>query len=429
MAVATRTDDAAAASARKKVAVVGSGIAGLTAAYLLSQTHDVTILESEPAVGMDAHSRDLGGARMDIPLRVFSQAYYPNLVALYRKLGIRFGIADYSFGCVNPAASARAYFRFWNLLIAGKAIPLPSGVAARSIFKHARLCYQFVHFMNNAPTYLADPSATPLTLGEFLSAHGYSAEFARELLYPMVSIVCTCTWEAAEAYPAAVVVDYFANKCGISGAQCRAIDGTRGVVSKLTKPVSRVIVNARVISVRGEEGSGVGGGATVEFSLDGGRRIHHERYDEVILATQANTSLQLLGGTPAPSTGAAATTPTGSRGAAAATPARGAKPKSPERVSPTTRGRAGGPRTAPRTSKPPRPGACAAALRALASVRYERHRVLLHTVYAPPSDAYAMRRDAPTRLCRRVHARRAQCRCVPAPCRAAGRVAHARVAL
>jgi len=121
-----------ATSNQKRVAVVGSGIAGLTAAYLLSRKHHVTLFEREELLGMDAHSRDAYGARMDIPLRVFSESYYPNLCRLYQLLGIRYHPADYSFSCAHGAADGtavggrRAYFRYTNLLLRGMAIPLPS---------------------------------------------------------------------------------------------------------------------------------------------------------------------------------------------------------------------------------------------------------------------------------------------------------------
>ena len=96
---------------RKQIAVIGSGIAGLVAAHLISRKHDVTLFEREKTLGMDAHSIDSHGARMDIPLRVFSEAYYPNLCRIYRQLGVRYKAADYSFCCIDPRAGSRAYFR------------------------------------------------------------------------------------------------------------------------------------------------------------------------------------------------------------------------------------------------------------------------------------------------------------------------------
>ncbi|MCA9565835.1 MAG: FAD-dependent oxidoreductase, partial [Myxococcales bacterium] len=68
-----------------RVAVIGSGMTGLAAAWLLSQRHQVTLYERQPRLGMDAHSIDLPGSRgrVDVPLRVFYEGYYPTLTKLY----------------------------------------------------------------------------------------------------------------------------------------------------------------------------------------------------------------------------------------------------------------------------------------------------------------------------------------------------------
>ena len=114
------------AEPQKRVAVIGSGIAGLTAAHLLSRRYHVTLIEREEVLGMDAHSKTSHNARMDIPLRVFSESYYPNLCRLYRSIGVAFGTADYSFSLVDDCRGGGAYFRYVNLLVRGLALPLPS---------------------------------------------------------------------------------------------------------------------------------------------------------------------------------------------------------------------------------------------------------------------------------------------------------------
>lgn len=162
-----------AASNQKRVAVVGSGIAGLTAAYLLSRKHHVTLFEREELLGMDAHSRDAYGARMDIPLRVFSESYYPNLCRLYQLLGIRYHPADYSFSCAHGAADGtavggrRAYFRYTNLLLRGMAIPLPSVgllLSPHRLIKYLRLAHQFMRFLRRSPSQILSSGMQDQTL-------------------------------------------------------------------------------------------------------------------------------------------------------------------------------------------------------------------------------------------------------------------------
>lgn len=146
--------------------------------------------------------------------------------------------------------------------------------------------------MQHSPAHLeADAAQSPnQSLGAFLSAHGYPSDFATDLLYPMLSVVCTCTYAAVAAYPARIVVDYFANKYGLSGAQCRAYEGTRDVVDRLTAPVTRVVTSATIESVEAAKGAA---GCTVSWRDAEGRTVS-EDFDEVVLAMQANASRKVL---------------------------------------------------------------------------------------------------------------------------------------
>ena len=68
--------------------------------------------------------------------------------------------------------------------------------------------------------------------------------------------MCTCTYASVEAYPAPIIIDYFADKYGLSGAQCRAYEGTRDVVRRFTAPVERVVTSATIEAVEAAAAAG-----------------------------------------------------------------------------------------------------------------------------------------------------------------------------
>ena len=77
----------------------------------------------------------------DIPLRVFSESYYPNLTKLYRALGVKYQAADYSFSC-RAGYHLHAYFRYVNIFLKGMALPVPMCLGAQGMISCLRLAYQ-----------------------------------------------------------------------------------------------------------------------------------------------------------------------------------------------------------------------------------------------------------------------------------------------
>ena len=147
---------------------------------------------------------------------------------------------------------------------------------------------QFAHFVKHSPTYIADSADPEISLGAFLADNSYPPEFGAELLYPMLSVVCTCSYAAVAAYPARIIIDYFANKYGLSGAQCRAYGGTRDVVARLTAPVARVTTSANIEVVQASKAS-----CSLTWR-DAKQNLHVEAFDAVVLAMQANASKKVL---------------------------------------------------------------------------------------------------------------------------------------
>ena len=112
-----------------KIAVIGGGIAGLAAAWLLSRRHEVTLYERHAQPGFVAHSVAVDGVRVDVPLRVFYPGYYPTLMQLYGALGV--ATEPVSYATTFTGGDGRAFFRWRNLRMGGRSWPyvLPQDMA------------------------------------------------------------------------------------------------------------------------------------------------------------------------------------------------------------------------------------------------------------------------------------------------------------
>ena len=170
-----------------------------------------------------------------MPLRVFSRTYYPSLVSLYQLLGVEIVDADYSFSCSRftrgkPSGSSVGnkegeddeplfgYNRYGPLVLPqlGAYWQLPSwfggSTAVADQPKRAwrdtnlGLMLQLLRLLLRCNSYLDAGGGvvglSNVSLGDFLARKGYSPKFCAELFYPMLSVVCTCTYEAVAAYPA-----------------------------------------------------------------------------------------------------------------------------------------------------------------------------------------------------------------------------------
>lgn len=266
-----------------KIAVVGSGIAGLSAAWLLSKNHQVTMFEKFDHLGMDAHSLEIQGedesTRIDVPLRVFFDGFYPNLTALYKALGVEFKPINYSasFGVLND----KTFFRYDNYKIGRFALPFLKG--RQSINPKAlRIGWDILRLFRQSPRSLAEGIADDITLEAYLERHNYSTAFAEGFLYPAFSGICTCSHESIKAYPARVILEYLNSDLLFSPVR-RVTHGTKEVVKLLAEGVHKINLSSPVTGV-----CQTGEGVTVS-TVD-----RTSTFDHVVLATQANQTAQIL---------------------------------------------------------------------------------------------------------------------------------------
>jgi predicted NAD/FAD-binding protein len=278
---------AAADARRPSVAVIGAGVSGLTAAYLLSRTHDVTLFEAGDRLGGHAHTHDVtdsGGRRhaVDSGFIVHNDVTYPWLRRLFRELDVDVRPAEMSMsvrceGCGLEYAGGRGI----------------RGVFAqpRRLFdaRFVRMLWQVKRFHRRASAFLRTADGENLTTyGEFLEREGFSGYFIDHYAVPVVSCVWSAGRETTLAYPARYLFRFLDNhgmlRVGGSPRWYTVADGSRTYVERLAGLLEDVRAAHAVTDVtRREDG--------VQIRDVTGQVT---RVDRVVIATHADQALGLL---------------------------------------------------------------------------------------------------------------------------------------
>lgn len=277
--------DAAATSAGLNIAVIGSGIAGMSAAWLLSRRHRVTVFEKDARLG--GHSNtveiELGGRRtaVDTGFIVYNERNYPNLTALFAHLGVATKPSEMSFA-VSRDHGALEY----------------SGADLGGLFAQRRnavrprfwsMIRDILRFYREAPRDLSLGRLEGLTLGQYLAARNYSASFIEDHLLPMAAAIWSSPLAEMSHHSAAGIVRFFDNHglLRLDGRPVwRTVDGgSRAYVKRLTADYAdkvRLNGGARRIIRKGR-------GVWVE---DARGALSH--FDHVVIATHSDQALDLL---------------------------------------------------------------------------------------------------------------------------------------
>lgn len=267
-----------------KIGVVGSGVAGIGAAWALSARHDVTLIEADDRLG--GHSRtldiDLGDdlVSVDTGFIVYNERNYPNLVNLLSNLEVTTVDSDMSFAVSLEDESLEYAGRPGGIFSNPRSVtdPLVWGLIGG-----------IVRFRGEAQRLEAGLVPEGVDVHEYLLSRGYQRSFIDRYLMPLASAVWSGTRNDARAMPAASFLKFLHNHGLIrvtDRPQWRTVEGgSRTYVDRAVKEITRVH-SARPIRslVRTDRGVDVVDGAGVV-----------ERYDEVVLATHADVSLRILG--------------------------------------------------------------------------------------------------------------------------------------
>jgi predicted NAD/FAD-binding protein len=267
----------------KHFAIVGSGIAGMSAAWLASQRHRVTVYEREPRVGGHTHTVDVDTARGTVPVDtgfiVYNEPNYPNLTALFRRLGVKTEASSMTFS-VSLDEGAMEYSGSLSGLAAQ-----PSNLLRGEYLQMLR---DTLRFYREAPA-LLHRSNMSLTLGEYLAANNYSNAFVELHLLPMGAAIWSASLDDMRAHPVAAFARFFANHglLKLTGRpEWRTVSGgSREYLKKLTAGYAdkiQISCGAKAI-LRDSEGVTV---------IDD--RGQSRRFDGIIIASHADQALGML---------------------------------------------------------------------------------------------------------------------------------------
>lgn len=272
--------------APQRIAVIGSGISGLASAWLLGQTHHVTLFEAETRLG--GHARTVWAGRnadvaVDTGFIVFNYANYPHLTALFRDLDVPVQRSDMTFGVSLGAGRFEYALRSGNALFGQR-----RNLASPTFYAMVRDILRF-----NAGAEAVAANRPGLTIAELIEELGLGRTFRDHYLFPICSAIWSTPTGGIGRFPAQALMRFMRNHALLSAASQHqwwtVSGGSRSYVERLEAALVRSGVKIRtgapVTSVTRHEENVTVHGASFE----------DETFDQVVFATHADQTLTLLG--------------------------------------------------------------------------------------------------------------------------------------
>jgi uncharacterized protein len=270
---------------RLNIAVIGTGISGLSAAWLLSSRHDVTVYEKSDRIGGHSNTvmASFGGQKIavDTGFIVFNRTTYPNLTALFQYLDVPTRPSEMSLSVSLDDGELE-----YSGTGLGGLLAQPRNVLRPRFWSMLR---ELVRFYDRATRDAALLMDETICLGDYLDRGGYGAAFRDDHLLPMASAIWSASPDEILAFPAATFIRFHHNH-GLLQLTARppwqtVIGGSQVYVQRLTSPFAdRVRLECGVVSVRRAAGR------VIVTDVRGEARA----YDHVVLATHANEALAVI---------------------------------------------------------------------------------------------------------------------------------------
>jgi len=276
---------------RLNIAIIGTGISGMSAAWLLDQGHNITIFEKNSFVGGHCNTVDArfgtGDQTTIIPVDtgfiVYNEQTYPNLTALFEHLDVATENSSMSFSAsVNEGQFEYSGSGLGGLLAQRRNLVRP---------RFWNMVLDILRFYKQTTADAELLKNTDLTLGDYLAANGYSDAFLQDHILPMASSIWSASPDDMQSYPLAAFVRFFSNHGLLQRhkryrPQWRTVTGgSREYVKKVTAPFTdRIRLNTSVRSIERTDHK-----VTLN-TADGTREI----YDHVVIAAHADQALAML---------------------------------------------------------------------------------------------------------------------------------------